>query len=620
MSAEEAAEVILLSSRLERTEHAIQFTNIIASELGNLPVALTQAGSYIRQVACSCEEYLERLRRHRSEMMYIPAGDRLQRSAYAAFDTSYEQLPTGAQTLLHIIGFVHFADFPLQAIAAAAKTKFKYSPYSFEKDGKEFEESVAILMEAFCPTGDWDSYHLDKITRALQNYSLVSFTQSASFTLLRMHPLAYEWASDRLSSTKRQAFRLAASRLITSASSDEELQDYLMPHIITLLSRSTDLPPINDRAAFGHILTQMDRTKESRPIWEDIYNTYLNDPGDELLKATAGLDLAATLEDDLDRMEELEKEMIEIRERLLGFDHQETLDAKLNLASTYLTQGNLEKSEELCRRCFETIKSKLGPDDEKVLEVGGWLAQIYTRQGHYSEAERLEEHILEVQKGQLGETHTVVLATMNNLAITYKRQGQFTKALLLEEKVFKIWKEKLGDTHTKTLLAMCVLATIYQEIHRDSEAATLLEYAFKVQRKRLGDVHPDSIVTMDALLSTYEAQERHSDALALLEEVIPVMKEKLGENNVETLNTMQALASIYYKLGRIAEAKALATQVERTEREILGTVDRPSYKKAVALLQQIKTAETDQDGPSVSAQSESSSHFGASENTDGPNV
>jgi hypothetical protein len=75
MSPEEAIETVLLSANMERTDNAIQSVKVVAEELGNLPVALVQAGSYMLQSECSCEEYLDRLHRHRAEMMYMPAGD-----------------------------------------------------------------------------------------------------------------------------------------------------------------------------------------------------------------------------------------------------------------------------------------------------------------------------------------------------------------------------------------------------------------------------------------------------------------------------------------------------------------------------------------------------------------
>ena len=86
MSPTEAIEVILRSARAESTKENRLWAAPIAEALGNLPVALIQAGRYIFESKCSGEEYLALIRLHRGEMLNAPAGDRQESNAYAAFD------------------------------------------------------------------------------------------------------------------------------------------------------------------------------------------------------------------------------------------------------------------------------------------------------------------------------------------------------------------------------------------------------------------------------------------------------------------------------------------------------------------------------------------------------
>jgi hypothetical protein len=114
----------------------------IAEELGNLPVALVQAGSYMLQTECSCEEYLDRLHQHKAEM---PAGDRLHRSAYRAFDLPLQRIRPQVRSFLHIIGCLHYANFPIKAIIVAANTEFRFDQFSLvehEAVREPFEEHI----------------------------------------------------------------------------------------------------------------------------------------------------------------------------------------------------------------------------------------------------------------------------------------------------------------------------------------------------------------------------------------------------------------------------------------------------------------------------------------------
>ena len=211
MSTEEAIETILLSAPMERTDDSVESVKVIAEELGNLPVALVQAGSYMLQTECSCEQYLDRLHRHKAEMMHMPAGDRLHRSAYHAFDLSLQRIRPQVRNFLHIIGCLHHADFPIQAITIAAKTEFRFDQFSLTEHDADFEASVSLLNSIFCPDEVWDERILDNIVTELKNYSLASFTRSSRSLLSRMHPLMHQWTLVHLTAEHRTSYRLAAS-------------------------------------------------------------------------------------------------------------------------------------------------------------------------------------------------------------------------------------------------------------------------------------------------------------------------------------------------------------------------------------------------------------------------
>jgi hypothetical protein len=245
MSSTEATKVILRSARAASTEENRAWAAPIAEALGNLPLALIQAGCYIFESKCTGEEYLALLSLHRGEkMLNVPAGDRQKSNAYAAFDLSYKHLSPHLQKFLHLLSFFHFTDFPVAAIPFAARKNFTEEAYALEGERggtAAFEQGVQLLRSVFCPGGGtWDDRFQHSIVMTLQNHSIASVALASNTLLIRLHPLLHGWAMDRIPVSERPVYKEAASRLLVAG--EYLLSRYLVTHVDEVLSKE-DISP-----------------------------------------------------------------------------------------------------------------------------------------------------------------------------------------------------------------------------------------------------------------------------------------------------------------------------------------------------------------------------------------
>ncbi len=81
---------------------------------------------------------------------------------------------------------------------------------------------------------------------------------------------------------------------------------------------------------------------------------------------------------------------MEMRMRVLGTKHPETLTSMNNLASTYRNQGRLKEAEELQAKEWDICKRTLGAEHPNTLTSMNNLADTYWNQGRLKEAEELE--------------------------------------------------------------------------------------------------------------------------------------------------------------------------------------------------------------------------------------
>jgi MoxR-like ATPase len=268
--------------------------------------------------------------------------------------------------------------------------------------------------------------------------------------------------------------------------------------------------------------------------------------------------------------EGLEVQVIEIRKRVLGDEHPDTLASIANLASTYRKQGRWKESEVLGVQVIGVMKRVLGDEHPDTLASIGSLASTYGDQGRWKEAEALEVQVMGMMKRVLGDEHPDTLISLANLASTYKNQGRWKEAEELEVQVIEVMKKVLGDEHPDTVISLGSLALTYKNQGRWKEAEELGVQVMGMMKKVLGDEHPDTLASIANLASTYRKQGRWIEAEELEVQEIEMTKRVLGDEHPNTLASMASLVSTYWNQGRWKEAEELEVQVMETRKRVLG--------------------------------------------------
>lgn len=115
----------------------------------------------------------------------------------------------------------------------------------------------------------------------------------------------------------------------------------------------------------------------------------------------------------------MELKVVEMRERILGREHPETLKSLANLASTYWHLGQWKEAEDLELSITQISRDILGPKHPRTLLIMANLAGTYRSQGKRDRAERIDLEVINTRKSVLGDEHPDTLVSTDNLALTY---------------------------------------------------------------------------------------------------------------------------------------------------------------------------------------------------------
>ena len=261
---------------------------------------------------------------------------------------------------------------------------------------------------------------------------------------------------------------------------------------------------------------------------------------------------------------------VDLRTRVLGEEHPDTLYAAEDLGTLFADQGRFTEAEALFQGTLNTRKRVLGEEHAATLSSLNNVATVYTQQGRFAEAEPLHRDLLALKRRLLGPDHAQTRASLFNLANVYQLMDRYDEAESLYREVLEINRRVLGEEHPDTLDVIQNLAALYLKQGRFAEAEPLQVQSLEIQKRILGDEHPNTMRGLSNLGNFYSGQGRFAEAEPLLEEALELQTRLLGEEHPATLSTMKYIANMRMAQGREAESEEMFLRLLETQRRVLG--------------------------------------------------
>ena len=265
----------------------------------------------------------------------------------------------------------------------------------------------------------------------------------------------------------------------------------------------------------------------------------------------------------------LERAM-DLRRRLLGEDHPDTLSVMNDLAWLYRDEGKFPQAEPLARKVVEIRRRLLGEKHPDTLDAMNRLGLLYRFEGKLAQAEALSSQVLEIQKRMSGEEHPATLFAMNSLGYVYQVEGKYKQAETLLSKQFEIRQRVSGPEHPATLMAADNLATVYYRQREYAQAESLFAKNLEIRRHVLGEEHPDTLDTMNNLGAVYRAEGKFAQAETLFSKVLEMKRRVLGEEHPSTLISMLNVAVLFGYKGEYSKAEPLMVRGVDLQGRVLG--------------------------------------------------
>ncbi|MBM4825894.1 ATP-binding protein [Streptomyces actuosus] len=526
----------------------------LTADLGNLPLALRQAGAYLAQNrGITIQAYRRRLE---SKLDKKALATRAERTIARIWDVTLDALqdiePLAVE-VLRTAAWLAPDDIPHALLTSTGA------------DPHDTAEAIGTLAaySMLTDTGTHVSVHRLVQTVLRTSHATPSGTQPRPCPPGRLR--AEQAVLHQLTPPPDQDYLPAA------------LLDALSPHLVALAATT---PPGHSNGALGKayhvaacLLSLQGHDARTVPLLEASVaqcEQNLGHTHPDTLTLRNNLASAYQAAGDLTRAIPLFETTLAQCEEILGDTHPDTLGSRNNLACAYQEVGDLTKAIPLLEATLAQREQVLGETHPDTLTSRNNLACAYQEVGDLTKAIPLLEATLAQREQVLGDTHPDTLGSRNNLACAYWGAGDLTRAVPLLETTLLQQEELHGDAHPLTLGSRNNLACAYQEAGDLGKAIPLLETTLAQCEQVFGDTHPDTLTSRDSLACAYQEVGDLTKAIPLLEATLAQREQVLGETHPDTLTSRNNVACAYQEVGDLTKAIPLLEATLTQRAQVLG--------------------------------------------------
>ena len=491
----------------------------LAEELGDLPLALEQAGALQAETGMPVEEYLRLLKEHAAEIMAEGNPPEYPLSMTAAWKLSVSTLNRHlpqAMELLRCCAFLGPEPIPRDL---------------FRRGTQATETRVSDLLA--------NPILLARAIRELGRFALVKIDGRT----IQVHRLIQALLRGELDSGEQASYRHEVHLILAAGAPKDPDDNRLWPRFEELVAHVAS--PFTELAGCSNPDVRTFALNMVRYLYQS------GDQGSSRLFA---------------------ERFIEQWTKDSGPDDPDVLASQRYLGDALRQLGQYSAAYDLDEMTLGRARQVLGERNELSLSLRNSFGADLRARGDFAAARSLDDESLSLYQNELGEYAPRTLRVMNNLALDHGLNSEYVRARELHQRTFLLRSEATaGVSATEVLISWNGLSRAVRLCGDYAEARDVGEDAYDFGREALGPEHYLTLLTaIDLSIALRRIASSYGDALDLATEIYERRTRLFGEQHPDTLAAAISLMNIQRTLGQTAQALALADSTVARYPEVYG--------------------------------------------------
>ena len=267
---------------------------------------------------------------------------------------------------------------------------------------------------------------------------------------------------------------------------------------------------------------------------------------------------------------------LEIRERVFGREHPDTALSMNDMGAVLRTQGEYERAREYHEQALAIRERVLGREHLDTVVTFYWLGKVLRDLGDLAGAQRYYEQALKIRVEVFGPEHRHIVWSLHNLAVIWRLKGEYDRARECHEQALAIREQVFGREHPTVAWSLNGLGVVSRLTGEYERALEYHERALALQERTLGRDHPDIIWSLNGLGVVFRLQGDYQQARRYHEQALAIREQALGRDHPDIAWSLHHLGVVWKAQGEYDRARryheqALAIRERALGREHLDT-------------------------------------------------
>ncbi len=549
------------TSKVSQTLEVYGDADKLADALGDLPLALEQAGAYCDACGASLAEYLALFAARRLELLKDFKPLDYPDTVLTTWNLAFEQIArdANAASLLNLCAFFAPDDIPRDLLVG---------PSTSLRSAQDVP-STSLRSAQDAPPLPKDDLEFNAALIALRRYS---FIRSDNSLTLSVHRLVQAVTRDRMSDDDRKRFAASATRIVDAAFPSGNFQDdpatwdtcaRLLPHALAAADYAAALEVAPEATARQFIRVGVyhqvrAQFADAKRLFERAIAIDESAYGENRPEVAIDINnLGSVLQDlgDLNGARECFERALKIDEATFGPNHPDVARDVNNLGAVLQALGDLNGARQCFERALKIDEAAFVPNHPNVAIRVNNLGAVLQDLGDLSGAHECFERALKIWESNLGANHPQVAIGVNNLGLVLKDLGDLNGAREHYERALKIFEATFGANHPNVASSVNNLGRVMQDLGDLNGARECFERALKIWESNLGANHPQVAIGVNNLGEVLRNLGDFDGARHCYERALKIWESNLGANHPQVAIGVNNLGLVLQALGDLNRAR-----------------------------------------------------------------
>jgi hypothetical protein len=239
-----------------------------------------------------------------------------------------------------------------------------------------------------------------------------------------------------------------------------------------------------------------------------------------------------------------------------GDDYRATLSAANNLAVDLRLIGDWAKARELDAETLSRRQEVLG-DHPYTFHSAAMLARDLREGGDHAGSLELLREAYDSYVGNVGEDDLGTLLTAQSLAVSLRKVGYLAEAHERTLDVSERYEKRKAGEHPDALACQVNLAASQAALGNRADAYTTAGAVHRIYERSLGKKHPFTLAVATNMAGYLRADGEAQEALLLAESTLRSLRANLGDEHPYPLSCALTMANCLHDTGQFSAAEDL---------------------------------------------------------------